>query len=456
MNAFRKAKRRFKERVSEQVLGSEKFVDPIFDAGLDSFNTWNYHLQKVEAAHRHYLDTMDAQTAAAANLADELVALHFSAVQLQQDDDTGFGSLSFDKELKQPIEKFARVQTLLGKSSQTQWYQEAVVDHLRQQQACIPTILARVRKRENAILDYSAYKRKAQHSSKDTDILKKIEREKKHKDARQVLDDQTKSLLDTFTDLETRRPNDIYEDMCSILALQLDLHRRSVEILECELPNFKGMAYPLCQLSVASNDSSSARFRRRPTHEKYNTTAFSPTNHPPPPSPPHSHQQQQQKLNPTMTFKQMEMVAAPALSSATLGTSHHGKSGGSNTHQAATNTVDAVPPLPTRRKKASVDVVLPPRPPKNKSHFQQQQKVENQTRTRKATATATTTTTIPATPTKTDIATCTAQFVAASASELSMTVKERVTVLRQEGNGWWFVRNNVGKTGWVPSTFLSR
>ena len=152
----------------------------------------------------------------------------------------------------------------------------------------------------------------------------------------------------------------------------------------------------------------------------------------------------------------MEMVAAPALSSATLGTSHHGKSGGSNTHQASTNTVDAVPPLPTRRKKASVDVVLPPRPPKNKSHFQQQQKVENQTRTRKATATATTTTTIPATPTKTDIATCTAQFVAASASELSMTVKERVTVLRQEGNGWWFVRNNVGKTGWVPSTFLSR
>ena len=49
----------------------------------------------------------------------------------------------------------------------------------------------------------------------------------------------------------------------------------------------------------------------------------------------------------------------------------------------------------------------------------------------------------------------TSDFVAASASELSMSKGDRILVLKREDNGWWLVRQqNTGKAGWVPSTFF--
>ena len=88
MQAFKKARRRFKERVSEQVLGGEKFVDPVFDAGLDRFASWNYHLSQVEAAHVEYVQAMEIQKNATSSLAQALTALHFSAMQMRNQDDS--------------------------------------------------------------------------------------------------------------------------------------------------------------------------------------------------------------------------------------------------------------------------------------------------------------------------------------------------------------------------------
>ena len=470
MDAFRKAKRRFKERVSEQVLGTEKFSDPIFDSGLDRFNSWNYHLQRVKTAHLQYIASIEAQNAAAANLADELVAMHFSATQLRQQDTTGFSNLSTDKLLKQPVKKFALIQTKLNQTSQTQWYREAVVHHLQQQQENIPDILTRVRKRENAVLDFSAYKRKVEQSNSDTDLMKRMEREKKSKDARQKLDDQTKSLLHTFAELESKRPTDILEDICSVIALQLNSYRRNIEILEHELPHFKQVAFPYCQLSVVTNEQRLSK--RRPSQAVQQNQSNLPNhsqnlsqNH----SQNHSHSQSSEtktkdKLNPSMGFQRMEMVAAPtSIPGGRIRASTPSASSPPTTQSKTIPHVTAkqqqketAPPLPTRRQKPIV-IAPPPRPNKPRARTstesssfnnQQQQPVK------KVPVVPVVPVTVTPPVAKPRMGTCSADFAAASGTELGMKKNEQVEILKQENNGWWFVKNKVGKTGWVPSTFL--
>jgi hypothetical protein len=469
MQAFKKARRRFKERVSEQVLGAEKFVDPVFDAGLDRFASWNYHLQKVEAAHLEYVQSMETQRRAAEQLADSLVALHFSAMQMRQEDNTMFASeIDFDKVLKQPVERFARVQTMLSKKLQTQWYREVVIDHLRQQQEVIPQVLHRVHKRNNMVLDFSAYKRKAQNHTDD--YTKRIEREKKLKASRMVLDEQTHSLMSTFTELEKKRPMDIYEDICSILAMQLDYHRRSVELLENELPNFDGMSFPMCQLSVLAsaqnNNSGKTNVIRLRKPIVGNSTKGSrgigndqvvrnPLQH--------------QKLDEKMRFSEMQSLTAPS-------TSVLLSAGNSTTRQQQYNVTgerlsgflsdglqeppsiptrkksDGAPPLPSRSKIAQGSKETPKTKPRSSSASKPLQRAPswNKTKGKEQTKEKERPTTDP-----TETVVCIANFDAASNTELSMKKGELFIVKRKENNGWWLVKRESDTTvGWVPSTFF--
>ena len=464
MQAFKKARRRFKERVSEQVLGGEKFVDPVFDAGLDRFASWNYHLSKVEAAHVEYAQAMEIQKNATSSLAQALTALHFSAMQMRNQDDTMFASeIDFDTVLKQPIEHFARIQTTLANTLQTQWYREAVVDHLRLQQEVIPQILTRVHKRDNMVLDYSAYKRKAQKETDD--FTKRLEREKKVKASRLVLDQQTSSLMATFTELENQRPTDIYEDLCSVLALQLDFHRRSTELLEKELPYFQQMSFPLCQLSLLSNAQRSKngnrnviRYRRpQQTKGPSASNSSNSSNSSTSTGPNGQGTKGTVKLNPALGFNQMQSLSAPTHTSSSLLVEASFQSIEHTHRQHRDPSVPAPPPLPSRRRKQSLKPPSKaPQPAPNKMRARSAQQLVEPSSKMAPPEPKKRATTLAMNAPSIVTAVCKADFVATSASELSMTSGERMIVKRKENNGWWLVskEQDESKVGWAPSTFF--
>ena len=507
MQAFKKAKRRFKERVSEQVLGTEKFVDPVFDASLDRFNSWNYHLQKVEEAHLSYVETIEAQNLAAANLADVLVQLHFSAMQLQRTQDSMFVSQIVEQKLKTPVENFARIQTVLGKSTQTNWYREAVIAHSRKRLAEVPSIQKRVHKRDNMVLDYSAYARKVEKSA-GAELTKRMEREKKLKESRATLDEQTKSLLTDLNELESTRPSDLYEDICSVLALQLDSHRRASEFLENELPKFTEMAYPLCQLSVLS---SAKRILRRVSSEVMSPSHYNKSSHDDGgggrdqrrartrsgSSSLLSLPDNKRLISEQVTFNSMQMETAPSTSLPSAPKARDGtvgfSSGGGDERRVRRERMEK-----SRRSKGSTgsrsdssgsgrasdlsqprgirietNIFDPPKAPplplRSQKHVQQEEHkvarvsprlepgltqessrcVTNPIMGRTPAAISDTA------PPLLDQLVSTSDFVAASASELSMSKGDRMLVLKREDNGWWLVRQqNTGKAGWVPSTFF--
>ena len=526
MQAFKKAKRRFKERVSEQVLGTEKFVDPVFDASLDRFNSWNYHLQKVEEAHLRYVETIEAQNLAAANLADVLVQLHFSAMQLQRTQDSMFVSQLVEQKLKTPVENFARIQTVLGTSTQTNWYREAVIAHSRKRLAEVPSIQKRVHKRDNMVLDYSAYARKVEKSA-GAELTKRMEREKKLKESRATLDDQTKSLLTDLNELESTRPSDLYEDICSVLALQLDSHRRASEFLENELPKFTEMAYPLCQLSVLS---SAKRILRRVSSEVMSPSHYNKSSHggggggsggggsggsgggggrderrartrsgsSSSPSLPDN----KKLISEKVTFNSLQMETAPSTSLPSAPKARDGNVGfstgggeerrvrrermeksrkskgssgsrsdssGSGSGSGSGRASDLSQPRGIRIDTNIFDSEAPPLPVRSQKHVQKEKHkvarvsprlepgltqessrcVTNPIMGRASAAISDTS------PPLLDQLVSTSDFVAASASELSMSKGDRILVLKREDNGWWLVRQqNTGKAGWVPSTFF--
>ena len=303
------------------------------------------------------------------------------------------------------------------------------------------------------VLDYSAYKRKAQKETDD--FTKRLEREKKVKASRLVLDQQTSSLMATFTELENQRPTDIYEDLCSVLALQLDFHRRSTELLEKELPYFQQMSFPLCQLSILSNaqrqkngNRNVIRYRRpQQTNGPSANDSKGPNGQGP---------KGTGKLNPALGFSQMQSLSAPTHTSSSLLVEASLQSIEQTHRQHRTPSVPAPPPLPSRRRKQSL------KPPSGAP-----QPAPNKMRARSALVEPSSSNMVPPIPKKRATtlamnapsivtAVCKADFVATSATELSMTSGERMIVKRKENNGWWLVskEKDQSKVGWAPSTFF--
>ena len=258
--AFKKAKRRFKEQMMEKAGVSEKVSDPVFDEAYTRFQRWNDLLKRVEDAHSHLLSTMQAQSRASTQLSNELVALHFEGLRMKSESDTGFASHVDEKALKEPIERFARVQGYIERAldvPMAKFYRSEVIAHMRREQLVVPEIKEAVRHRQHVCLDYAAYKRKVHQSqsSSSVELQKRIDRERKLKETHRRLDDETKNLMKTFTALERRRPGLVYEDICNVLAMQVHYHRRAAEILEKQLPHYHEAAFPLVQLSVLTSQA---------------------------------------------------------------------------------------------------------------------------------------------------------------------------------------------------------
>ena len=228
--AFKKAKRRFKEQMMEKAGVSEKVSDPIFDEAYGRFQRWNELLTRVEDAHSALLASMQQQSRASTRLADALVQFHFEGLRMRTESDTGFASDVDEHALKEPIERFARVQGYISRALDVplRFYRSEVIAR-RGGNGWLCRKSVKLCAIVNTVFDsrhgkVPTHKRATLWSCRNASIGTSKAAE---------LDDETKKLLKTFTALGVE---DLGYHGVAMFCMQVHYHKRATEMLGVNFP----------------------------------------------------------------------------------------------------------------------------------------------------------------------------------------------------------------------------